>query len=188
MAFRAFTMFCNHYLYLVPNMLSLLKESVPIMNLHSISPLSQLLATTRLLSECVDFLILNILFKWSHMISDLLWHLSLSIMFSRFIHFGMYQYLIHFYSWMIFHLWALNILLFCLEWFSALFIWLSSVQPSVVSPVITLPQGTPPKSQLRWGHMHFGAQLSFLHSSYLQLQLSTHLGSVWSMVILSART
>ena len=86
MAFSTFTMFCNHYLYLVPNISSLLKKSVPIENLHSIPPLSQPLATTRLLSDCVDFPILNIVFKWSHTISDLLWHISLSIMFSRFIH------------------------------------------------------------------------------------------------------
>ena len=60
MAFRAFTMFCNHYLYLVPNMLSLLKESVPIMNLHSISPLSQLLATTTLPSVSINLAALGI--------------------------------------------------------------------------------------------------------------------------------
>ena len=60
------------------------KEALYPLSSHSSYPFSpQLLATTNLLSVCMDLPVLDIAYKWGHTICGLLW---LSITFLRFIH------------------------------------------------------------------------------------------------------
>ena len=86
--FSAFTMLCNHHLYLVPKYFPLPpKETSYLLRSNSRASSPSLLQILNLLSVSMDFPILDISYEWNHTVCDSLyptsytWHL-----FWRFIH------------------------------------------------------------------------------------------------------